>query len=109
MLLLDIAIIIGPLLGYISQLKLIKQQKSLGSFSIDVCAILLIANILRLYFWFTTGYAFSLFLQSILLIVIQLMLLQECVKIQALNKSMFDIEGFWRWEGFEQYGTYFNL
>lgn len=76
MLILDIGVTVGPLIGYISQLKLIKKTKSLGSFSIDVCAILLISNILRLYFWFTTGYAFNLFIQSILLIVIQLMLLQ---------------------------------
>jgi hypothetical protein len=107
MLLLDIGITVGPLLGYISQLKLIKKTRSLGSFSIDVCAILLISNILRLYFWFTAGYAFNLFIQSILLIIIQLMLLQECVKVQQLEKSMFDIERFWRWESFEQYGNSF--
>jgi hypothetical protein len=76
MLALDIAVTIGPIIGYISQLRLIKQTKSLGSFSIDVCAILLISNILRLYFWFTTGYAFNLFIQSILVIIVQLMLLQ---------------------------------
>lgn len=91
MLILDIGVTVGPLIGYISQLKLIKKTNSLGSFSIDVCAILLISNILRLYFWFTTGYAFNLFIQSILLIIIQLMLLQECVKVQNLEKSMFDV------------------
>ncbi len=91
MLILDIGVTVGPLIGYISQLKLIKKTNSLGSFSIDVCAILLISNILRLYFWFTTGFAFNLFIQSILLIIIQLMLLQECVKVQNLEKSMFDV------------------
>jgi solute carrier family 66, member 2 len=76
MLIVDIAIAIGPIFGYIAQLKLLKQTKALGSFSIDVCAILIFSNILRMYFWFTTGYAFNLFIQSILVIIIQLILLQ---------------------------------
>lgn len=39
-------------MGYFSQINLIKREKSVGNFSLDVCAILLFANILRICFWF---------------------------------------------------------
>jgi predicted lysophospholipase L1 biosynthesis ABC-type transport system permease subunit len=48
----DIGIAIGPVIGYIFQLHLIRTTKSVGTFSIDICAILLISGILRIYFWF---------------------------------------------------------
>lgn len=59
-----------PVYAYYSQLQLIRQEKSIGSFSIYVCAILLIANILRIYFWLTIGFALNLLFQSIFLIAI---------------------------------------
>lgn len=52
MIIFDIIVAIAPITGYVSQLKLIKEQKSLGTFSIDVCAILMISAILRIFFWF---------------------------------------------------------
>lgn len=60
-----------PVYAYWSQLKLIREQKSIGSFSIYVCAILLISNILRVFFWLTKGFALNLLFQSIFIIIIQ--------------------------------------
>ena len=74
MILLDIGVAIGPVLGYYSQLNLIKKEKSVGSFSIDVCAILMISGILRIFFWFTTHYAINLLFQAIFIIIIQVKL-----------------------------------
>ena len=71
MILLDIGVAIAPILGYYSQLNLIKESKSVGSFSIDVCAILMISGILRIFFWFTTGYAINLLFQAVFIIIIQ--------------------------------------
>lgn len=59
-----------PTYAYYSQMMLIRQEKSLGSFSIYVCAILLISNILRIFFWLTIGYAVNLLFQSICIIAI---------------------------------------
>lgn len=59
-----------PVYAYYSQLMLIKKEKSLGSFSIYVCAILLISNILRVFFWLTVGFATNLLFQSIFIIAI---------------------------------------
>lgn len=69
-----LVIAIMPVYAYYSQLQLIRQEKSIGSFSIYVCAILLIANILRIYFWLTIGFALNLLFQSIFLIAIMVSL-----------------------------------
>ena len=71
MILLDIGVAVGPVLGFYSQLNLIKKEKSVGTFSIDICAILMISAILRIFFWFTTGYAINLLFQSVFMIIIQ--------------------------------------
>lgn len=69
--LVDIAVAVGPVVGYYSQLKLIQKEKSIGSFSINVCAILMISAILRLYFWLTVGFATTLLFQALFIIIIQ--------------------------------------
>ena len=47
-----LVVTLSPNIGYLSQINLIIKEKSIGNFSIDVCAILLFANILRICFWF---------------------------------------------------------
>jgi solute carrier family 66, member 2 len=49
---LDLCFIVGPVLGYVDQYRMIKRNKGTGGFSHDVCAILIIANILRIFFRF---------------------------------------------------------
>ena len=71
MIIFDIVVAIAPVAGYVSQLQLIRKQQSVGSFSIYVTAILLISAILRVFFWFTTGYAINLLFQAIFIIIIQ--------------------------------------
>jgi hypothetical protein len=67
----DIVVAVAPVIGYYSQLELIRKQKSVGPFSIDVCAILMISAILRIYFWITNGYAINLLFQAMFIIIIQ--------------------------------------
>lgn len=120
--------VFAPVLGYIPQYNMIRESKQLGSFSVDVCAILLISNIIRIFFWFAHGYALALFLQSILMIIaqvshnpMQLLVLRVCV--QAINHSKEDIDAdikdivtmeaaegfslfdFWRWSSYRHYST----
>ena len=42
---------ICPVIGYVIQYRLILKNQSVGAFSIDICLVLLIANILRLNFY----------------------------------------------------------
>lgn len=67
----DVAVAVAPVIGYYSQWQLIKKEQSIGSFSIDVCAILMISAILRIYFWITNGYAINLLFQAMFIIIIQ--------------------------------------
>ena len=71
MLLADIAMAIFPPLATVPQLMILRENKNIGSFSIYVPAILLISNILRIFFWISVGFAFNLLIQSILMIIMQ--------------------------------------
>jgi hypothetical protein len=51
--LLDLGMILGPTTGYLFQYKMIRDTKDIGSFSIDICGILIFANIIRIFFWYT--------------------------------------------------------
>ena len=62
-----------PVGAYFPQLQIIKQQQSIGSFSVYICAILLISNILRVFFWLTVGFAVNLLFQSLFMIVMQVL------------------------------------
>lgn len=64
---------VGPILGYVSQYQLIKKSKSVGSFSIDICGILLFANILRLNFFIFKRYETALVFQSLFMISMQVL------------------------------------
>lgn len=83
----DIAVAIGPVIGYISQLQLIKQNKSVGSFSIDICAILMISAILRIYFWLESGFAVNLLFQAMFIIIVQVqrILVRQCCSMKSCN------------------------
>jgi hypothetical protein len=114
----------GPITGYVFQYRLIKASNSIGSFSIDICGILLFANILRLNFFLFKRYEIVLVLQSLFMIVMQvsmhipqMLLLSECSKYPQVESSQVQSVGnvgeaeenpkrkqrFWRWVGFERY------
>jgi hypothetical protein len=50
---------------------MIRKTQKIGNFSIDVCAILLISNIMRIFFWFAVGFGTPLLLQALLMIIAQ--------------------------------------
>jgi hypothetical protein len=47
----NLLIIVGPVLAYLKQYALIRDTKKMGSFSYDVCGILLFGQALRIIFW----------------------------------------------------------
>lgn len=93
-------ITVAPLIAYYSQYSLIRETNSTGSFSIDMCGILIIANIMKIFFWFITGFATNLLFQSFLVIGMQFLLIDICIKVGFRKKEEEDddgIAGFWRW------------
>lgn len=110
----DLGLIFGPTSAYFFQYRLIAEKKSLGTFSVFVCAILIFCNILRIYFWFGHPYDFALFLQSLVMITVQIFLLKECIRFKPGRtvpidrvplKERFKIKNLWRWD---DYGTYID-
>jgi hypothetical protein len=100
----DVLMIFAPILGYIAQLNVIKKTQSSQGFSKKIILILLVANILRIFFWFGKRFAFPLLLQSVVMILMQIELLRQCVKFdeKRLNEtSLFNC--FWEWSNFSYY------
>jgi len=99
---------VGPPLVYADQAISIVRKKDSTGFSRDVCAILLIANITRCFFWVGAPFEYALLIQSILMIFAQLALLYICVRyrpltgVEALGLSTRPLS-FWQWRTYPQY------
>lgn len=77
---------IGAPLVYADQAYSIYRKQDARGFSHDVCAVLLIANITRCFFWFGERFEFALLLQSILMIGAQLGLLYLCIRFKPVTR-----------------------
>ena len=77
---------IGAPLVYADQAYSIYRKHDARGFSHDVCAVLLIANITRCFFWLGERFEFALLLQSVLMIVAQLGLLYLCIRFKPVTR-----------------------
>jgi solute carrier family 66, member 2 len=79
--------IVGPAASFLIQISKIKQTNSSEGFSKIVILILLLANILRIFFWVGKRFTVVLLFQSIIMIIIQLYLLYICLIYSNAYKS----------------------
>ncbi|KAJ6591831.1 hypothetical protein DFH09DRAFT_1418066 [Mycena vulgaris] len=114
----SIGMAVGPPLVYADQAFSIVRKKSVShsnsslldatGFSRDVCAILLIANITRCFFWLGDRFEFALLFQSIFMILAQLALLYICILYRP-RISPENLGGssrpfsFWQWSTYTQH------
>jgi hypothetical protein len=104
----SIGMAIVPPLVYADQAYSIVRKKDATGFSRDVCAILLIANITRCFFWLGDRFEIALLIQSILMILAQLALLYICIiyrphsSPENLSSSTRPLS-FWQWTTYTQY------
>jgi hypothetical protein len=104
----SIGMAVGPPLVYADQAFSIIKNKDSTGFSRDVCAILLIANITRCFFWLGDPFETPLLVQSILMILAQLALLYICILYrprtspETLGSSTRPLS-FWQWPTYTQY------
>jgi len=104
----SVGMAIGPPLTYVDQAVSIFRKRDSTGFSRDVCAILLLANIMRCFFWIGAPFELALLVQSINLILSQLILLYLCVHFQpAISPENLRTStrpfGFWQWHTYPQY------
>lgn len=69
-------LVLSPLTSYLDTVLNIYKTKSSAGFSLDVCGIMLISSILKVFFYFGRPYEYSLYLQSWIMIAIQVVLLK---------------------------------
>ncbi|RXK37855.1 hypothetical protein M231_04853 [Tremella mesenterica] len=74
-----IGMAIGPPLIYADQAYSIVRKRDSSGFSHDVCGVVIIANIIRVFFWLGKQFELPLLVQSLLLILSQLLLLSLCL------------------------------
>ncbi|XP_078035998.1 solute carrier family 66 member 2 isoform X1 [Augochlora pura] len=106
------AIIFGGIIPYVPQYREIKKKENAEGFSLYVCLALLIANTLRIFFWFGKHYEVPLLLQSIFMIITMLIMIKLCVSVQNRNQIIktrehviadLDANFFWKWTDFQSY------
>lgn len=105
------AMVIGGLVPYVPQYRDIKRTENPDGFSTYVCLLLLVANSLRIFFWFGHRFELPLLLQSIVMIFTMLAMLNLCVRVQNTNDIStrrrafidFDYRYFWKWNRFSDY------
>lgn len=78
--LMDIVLIFGPNLAFISQIAKFRSSNSSEGFSKKISLLILTANILRIFFWYGKRFDISLLFQSIVSIIMQIVLLEECLR-----------------------------
>lgn len=105
-------IIFGGVIPYIPQYREIKKRDNAEGFSLYVCLTLLIANTLRIFFWFGKHYEVPLLLQSIFMIITMFIMIKLCLSVQNRNQVIkvrervftdFDTNFFWKWTDFQSY------
>ncbi|BFZ19221.1 hypothetical protein BsWGS_22259 [Bradybaena similaris] len=106
------AMVLGGVVPFIPQYIDIWRTQNAEGFSLFVCLALLIANILRIMFWFGKHFELPLLAQSVIMIVTMLVLIQLCVSVKNKMELVasrqrrftdFDTTYFWRWTDFLSY------
>ena len=77
--------IFGGIVPYIPQYRMINRSRNAQGFSTLVCLSLLVANILRILFWFGHPFELPLLTQSVIMIICMLVMLELCVRVKSQN------------------------
>ncbi|CAH0725990.1 unnamed protein product, partial [Brenthis ino] len=80
------AMIVGGVAPYIPQYRQIKKTQDAEGFSLYVCLTLLIANTLRILFWFGKRYELPLLIQSIVMNATMFAMIHLCVTVRKKNQ-----------------------
>ncbi|XP_042725456.1 solute carrier family 66 member 2 isoform X1 [Tympanuchus pallidicinctus] len=123
------AMVFGGVVPYVPQYRDIRRTQNAEGFSTYVCLVLLVANILRILFWFGRRFESPLLWQSIIMIITMLLMLKLCTEVRVSNdlnikrRSFsaadskdeeikappkrsyldFDLNYFWHWSKFTDY------
>ncbi|KAL2010583.1 hypothetical protein VTN00DRAFT_6390 [Thermoascus crustaceus] len=69
-------LVTSPLTSYSDQIYSIHKNKSSAGFSLDIPLIMLVASILKVFYWFGAYYSYALLAQAVIMVAVQLVLLK---------------------------------
>uniref|UniRef100_A0A672ZG77 Solute carrier family 66 member 2 n=1 Tax=Sphaeramia orbicularis TaxID=375764 RepID=A0A672ZG77_9TELE len=120
--------VFGGSLPYVPQYQEIVKSSNTEGFSTRVCLVLLVANILRIFFWIGKQFELTLLIQSVVMIFTMFAMLHLCCSVQNTNRvstkqhrlsgaqscyyglcfcfpsaADLDFRYFWKWSMFEDY------
>jgi len=109
----EFAMMVGGVVPYVPQYIAIRSSGNTKGFSLYVCLALIVANILRILFWFGRHYEIPLLIQSILMNIAMFALIHLCVHVNSQDRiagqykehvfTDFEPEHFWQWTDFQSY------
>lgn len=108
----SMVMIFGGVVPFIPQYKEIKRKGDAEGFSLYVCLVLLVSNVLRILFWCGKRYEIPLLIQSVIMNVTMLFMIHVCVSVKNRSQIIrgpehyftdFTWEHFWQWTDFQSY------
>ena len=82
----EFAMMVGGVVPYVPQYIAIRSSGNTKGFSLYVCLALIVANILRILFWFGRHYEIPLLIQSILMNIAMFALIHLCVHVNSQDR-----------------------
>jgi len=105
-------IIVGGSIPYIPQYLEIRERENAQGFSLIVCLVLCVANILRIDFWFGKHFEWQLVAQSICMLITMVLMLEISVRMNRKHiapphrSSIWSghlVNHFWAWNDLSSY------
>jgi len=105
------AMVFGGVVPYIPQYRTIARSGNTDGFSPMVCFVLLMANSLRILFWFGKHFELPLLAQSFIMVVAMIAMVELCARVRSKQETAtkehnfldFDLRYFWRWSRFSDF------
>uniref|UniRef100_A0A2K6EUI0 Solute carrier family 66 member 2 n=1 Tax=Propithecus coquereli TaxID=379532 RepID=A0A2K6EUI0_PROCO len=103
------AMVFGGVVPYIPQYRDTWRTQNAEGFSVYVRLVLLVANILRILFWFGRRFESPLLWQSVVMISTMLLMLKLCTEVRVANelnikrRSFADFDPHHFWHSFSDY------
>jgi uncharacterized protein with PQ loop repeat len=109
--------VVGGVVPYIPQYLDISRTKNADGFSLFVCLTLLVANTLRILFWFGHPFELPLLIQSLVMNIAMFAMVHICVRVRRKLDSLgrqrtlidLNLEDFWQWSDFSSYIQFMSL
>ncbi|ORY19237.1 hypothetical protein BCR34DRAFT_582411 [Clohesyomyces aquaticus] len=107
----------SPVTSYADQIYSIHKTRSSAGFSLDIPLIMLVASILKIYYWFGAHFSSSLLVQALLMICVHLLLLHVALTNRPASTAHTPFAhstssprpyNFWQWRSTRPYWTFIS-